>query len=675
MCKKGSIIAVLLLLLSVACFGQKEGWLPIDEKELQMKEVPGAPAGASAVRLYYAVYFDDNVFSQFYYTRIKILSEKAKEAEGPADVNIPVVESPFYDVLLTDLKARTIHPDGSIVEYTGKPFDKTLFKGRTLKFAVKAFTMPDVTVGSIIEYKYKYIFKKPLQLPFFFFPPSEWVLQSDLYTVKEHFYFKPFEGGGFQSKARATFDWDGAQVAWVTMNLKEKPKKIGNEVELEAHNVPAFAPESHMPPEDDFKPTVRFFYSRRGSSTAVDKAWQEIGKDRYERVEEFIGRSRGVHDYVAHEISQEPDAMAKLHKIYRRVQQIRNLSYERDRSSEELKKEHLKDNLGADDVLEHGYGTRDEITFLFVAMARAAGLDASVIQVSDRKQRFFSKDLTSISQIDTEVAAVKVNGQDMFFEPGTPFCPFGMLNWNHTATDGLKLEKKGGTFVKAPPSTYEKSITRRSGVVTIAQDGTLKGTVVVEYRGYDALERRLDEIDRDEAGKKKDLEDEMKDLLPANSLAKVVLVQGWEDSEQPLMASFSIEVPSYASAAGKRLLVPSYLFKSKGLDTFKHPERKYPVYFEYPSSEYDSITATVPAGFTLETLPPQQEAALGYAKYQNTSQFDGHQLVMQRMLLFNGIYVPVNKYQELRGFFSKVQVGDEQQVVLHGGSANAQKGN
>ena len=58
------------------------------------------------------------------------------------------------------------------------------------------------------------------------------------------------------------------------------------------------------------------------------------------------------------------------------------------------------------------------------------------------------------------------------------------------------------------------------------------------------------------------------------------------------------------------------------------------------------------------------------------SQFDGMRLVTQRNLIFNGVYFPLEKYSELKGFFGKVQAGDEQQAVLHvGGSTSAQKGN
>jgi hypothetical protein len=240
----------------------------------------------------------------------------------------------------------------------------------------------------------------------------------------------------------------------------------------------------------------------------------------------------------------------------------------------------------------------------------------------------------------------------------------------------LKLDKKGGTFVKAPPATYDKSVTRRIAQATLEENGALKGDVTIEFTGAEALEHRLDELDSDDAGRKKDLEDELKQWLPKGSIVKMVASQGWEGTDEPLVAKFSVEVPDYASTAGKRLLAPAYLFQLKQNQAFTHGERKYPVYFPYPFSEADMVSIQVPTGFSIETVPTEREAKLPYARYKSTSQFDGMHLVTQRNLIFNGVYFPLEKYSELKGFFGTVQTGDEQQAVLHaGGATSAQKGN
>jgi hypothetical protein len=203
----------------------------------------------------------------------------------------------------------------------------------------------------------------------------------------------------------------------------------------------------------------------------------------------------------------------------------------------------------------------------------------------------------------------------------------------------------------------------------------LKGTISVKFEGGEALEHRLDELSTDEAGKKKDLEDELQGWLPTGAVIKLTKVEGWEASDIPLIATFDVDMPGYASAAGKRLLLPACLFQARQLDAFKHVDRKFPIYFPYAFGEVDRVNIEIPAGYTLENVPPEQSARLRYAAYQNLAQFDGKKLVTQRILQVNGIYFRLEQYQEVKDFFGKVQAGDEQQAVLTGGTTNAQKNN
>jgi hypothetical protein len=665
-------------LLPLLSFAQKEDWLPVAPQDLQYKDVPGNK-GASAVRLYYAQYINDNTASCFFYERIKILNDKALAGGSSyADVEIPILTLGDFVEDIRDLKARTIKPDGSIVEFTGKPFEKVVFKGRGNKLSVKAFSMPEVSVGSIIEYKYRAVLNIPVLTDLKIPVRNAWDIQSELFTVKESLYYQPDTGQRFQSTSQVSFESGGERISHVMLNMKdikEKIKESGTDSGLELTNVPPFDAEQFMPPENNFKPSVIFFTGAKGK-VDVDKEWLDIGKVYFDFYERLMSADHGIKEAAMKAVGGETDPTMKLRKIYASVQQLRNLSFERTRSLEERKAEHIQKNNNVADVLAHGYGNSEELTVLFVAMARSAGFDASVVLVPDRKRQFFVHDWTSPRQIDNRIAAVNLNGKDIYLEPGTRFCPYGFVRWNHTEIDALKLDKKGGTFFKAPSMAYDKSVTGRNATMTLAEDGTLKGDIVLEFKGAEALEHRLDAVDRDEAGRKKDLEDEVKQWLPAGSVVKMSVAQGWEDSDTPLAARFSVEVPNYATNAGKRLLVPAFLFQLKQNQAFAHSQRKYPVYFPYPFTDTDVVTMKVPAGFTLDSVPQPEDAKLPYARYQNVSNFDGLQLVTQRQLAFNAIFLPVERYSELKTFFGKVQAGDEQQAVLHaGGSTNAQKGN
>jgi len=562
------------------------------------------------------------------------------------------------------VKARTIHPDGSIVEFTGKPFEKTIARTRDVKFLAQTLTMPDVTVGSIIEYKYRYSWER-------FTFDTTWSMQHDLFTVKEHFWL---QGHSKQLQTSGYLIGQGTRLAYVVYGNVPAPHRTkGGAIEVEVENEPAFKAEEYAPPAGDLKPIVRFFYG--GNELISPEAfWQQFGRSRFEESERFIGNRDSIRSAATAAIAGEPDPEKKLRKLYTRAQATRNLSFERRRTKAEDKKEELKPNENAGDVLDRGYGTHNDITRLFVALARGAGFDAQVVRAPNRKEFFFKPNYLVAGQLASELAVVTLNGNDVFLDPGTEFCPFGLVRWIHTSDKGLKLDKSGGTFVVIPPATSDKSQLRRIAKAELGPDGTLKGTLDVEIKGNAALEHRLWAIQEDEAGRRKGMEDEAKEWLPEGAIATLDSMQGWESTEEPLQVRYKIEVPSFASSAGKRLLIPAALFRTtKQKQAFQHKERKYAVYFPFAYNEMDNVILQVPDGYTAESVPVAQDVKLPSARFVTARSFANNQFISKRALVVNGIIFRISEYPELKGFFDKVQGADEEQLVLQNAAVNAGK--
>ncbi len=645
------------VLFPLALFAQRQSWLPITSQDWSVREVPGNP-GAPAIQLYYSQYINDsdgNSEGEYIYARIKVLNEQGTKY---ADVEIDLPA----DFTFTDLKARTVHPDGKVIDFTGKPFDKVLAKGRGFRYLAKTFTLPDVNVGSILEYRYK------LNYPAGVLPEHEWIAQHDLYTVKEEFGIKSYTG-----PIRGVSGGVGLSLAqYLPKNAKVQRKGDGFELELE--NVPAFDAEPYMPPREPYVYHVSMAYGGR-ETTSVEKFWQDAGMRWNDEAERFMGDYKEVRAAAADAAGSETDPEKRLRRLYARAQQIRNLSYERERTEEEDKKENIKPNENVLDVLIRGYGDRIEITRLFVALARAAGFEASILRSANRGERIFDRSLLYSDQLDSEIALVKLNGSDLLLDPGTRFCPFGLLRWVRTSTKALKLDKKGGTFVDVPMATYRMAVVSRSAHVSVDAAGNLTGDLTVTFSGSQALERRLEALEMDEAGKKKNLEDEVKEWLPPGAGAELKSASGWESSDDPLLAEFAIAVPGYGSATGKRLLLSECLFQTRQKDAFRAGERKLPVYFPFAFEEEDDVNISVPAGFLLESVPQPQTVTIGYAAYESVSRPEGNGLQMHRVLKVNGIFFRPEQYAEVRDFFNKVQSSDEQQAVLQADSAHAQSSN
>ena len=646
-----SLVLLYLLFLPTLASGQREDWLPITSRDLRIKEVPGSP-GAPAIQLYYAHHINDQEQSEFFYRRIKILNNK-----GSRYADVEIVVPP--ECSLSGLKARTIHPDGKAIEFAGKPFQKVIAKGQGTKVVAWAFTMPAVTVNSIIEYKYN------IDLPGVFLDNS-WTIQHELYTVRESLRMNPY-GGVLQGFEK------GHQVAVILshMPVDLKPRLKGGTYVLDAENMPAFLAEGYMPPEEDYRPQVRFFYGGR-EIESPEKFWEDAGREWNEEAEHFIAGHKEIEQEASQVIGGETEPAQKLRKLYARAQQVRNLTYERERTEEEQKRESLRPPQNARDLLSRGYGNREDINRFFVALARAAGFEASILRVGSRQEKFFDRGLLSRRQLDAEIVMVSLDGQSLYLDPGTRFCPFGFIRWMRTSSQALKLDKKGGAFIQIPPAGFEKAMIRRSVVAALDAKGALSGLITVSFEGGEALERRLEAVNTDEAGRTAALEAEAREWLPHGASVTLMSSEGWETGESPLVARFTIEVPSFASLAGKRLLVPGCTFQARRMDAFKPADRRFPVYFPYAFGEADTVEISVPRGYKAETLPPRQGKSLSYASYQVEARVEGPRLVTRRALQVNGIFFQVEAYPEIREFFRNVQAGDEQQTVLQPTAASAQ---
>lgn len=327
-------------------------------------------------------------------------------------------------------------------------------------------------------------------------------------------------------------------------------------------------------------------------------------------------------------------------------------------------------------MLTHGYGSHEEIDALFVALARAAGFRAAMVLVSNRSEWFFQREYPYDGQYDSVVTWVQLNGKDLYLDPGTKLCPFGLLRWMRTSTAGLRLHLGGGVFFDLPAAGEDKAMLLRTARLALNEDGSAKGEVTVRYEGGEALEHRLLSLESDEAGRVKAMEEDLKQSLPPQTSVTLTNSMGWKDQDGGLIASFKIEIPTYAVLAGKRILAPTSIFQTKQKDTFKHAERKYPIYFPYAFSEFDTIVIRVPEGFAIENSPEPAEVKSPFGQYRNNTKVADGQIITTRALLLKQFLFDPKVYGDLKSFFGKVQAGDEAQSVLRqGGAVASQKEN
>ncbi len=652
----------LLIVLGAAAYhpvtvSASVGFQPISPEELKMTSEPQAP-GAPAIILFRQVDRDDNfrMPHEDNYFRIKILTEEGRKY---ADVEIPYFKESGNT---GPISARTIRPDGTIVNFDGKVFTKTIVKAKGSKYLAKTFTLPDVQVGSIIEYYYT----EDLRENYLF--DSHWILSNELFTKSAKFSLRPYQSDSNHIPFHLRWSWQGLPPG--TPAPEEGPDHI---VRLEANDIPAFQTEDFMPPENELKSRVDFIYSGEVPVMEVDKFWIQTGKKLNSQLESFVGKRKAMERAVAEIVAPNDSPEVKLQKIYVRVQQMRNTSYEVRKTEQEEKREKEKGSGSVEDVWKNGYGSGVQLTWLYLALVRAAGFEAYGVWASDRRNYFFDPRRLDRTSLDANVVLVKLNGKDVYFDPGAAFTPFGLLPWVETGVQGLRLDDQGGTWVKTALPESSASRIERNASLRLSDTGDLEGKLTVTFTGLEALRRRVDERNVDEVERKQFLEGQVKEFIPAASEVELVNKPEWTSSAPALVAEFSLKVPGWASGAGHRALVPVGLFSASEKHLFDHATRVHPIYFEFPAQVVDNVTIEIPPGWRVTSLPPGQSRLGHIVEYTLQVENDKGNLYIARMLNVNFLLLETKYYETLRDFFQMVKTADEEQIVLQPGTATAGK--
>ena len=645
-----SLLFCLGLLVCVPLFAAV--WTQPTPEQLKMTSDPAAP-NAAAVYLSWDEMVNDQEHYHWVYAEVKILTEKGRE--DFSDIEIPY-EPGESQQSVDQVQGRTIEPDGTVVPFTGKPYQKELLKTGTEKVMEKVFSLPDVRVGSVIEYRYTINYDQ-----YYFMPPS-WFVQKRYYVHQAHFRFVPTNS----AIPIVSTDAQGHQNA-VNHLLYFQSLPQGTRVQegldgfdLTVENVPALPDEEYMPPINSFSYRVIFYYSPYDSG---QEFWKAEGKYWSKDVDRFADPSHRIKAAVAQIVAPGDSDEQKLEKIYAAVMTVENTDFTRAHTQQENKAEHVKVKTAAD-IWADKRGDSNEIARLFIAMARAAGFKAYAMIVTERNQNVLNPGYLYWGQLSDEIAIVNVNGKEQYFDPGERYCEYGKLDWLHTQMTGIRQTDDGTAIAQAPAAIYTDNQTMRIADLTLGADGKVQGQIRIVMNGEEALRWRQFALSNDEEAAKKAFEKGIQARVPDGVQVKMNHFLGLTDNTTTLMAILDVS-GSMGTVTGKRVFLPGSFFEANVKPLFAAQTRQNPIDLGYPFIARDQVTLTLAPGLTVESIP--EKAHIPYpamADYQEDFGSKGGVFQQVRLLAVANTIYKTSEYQQLRSFFQSVSAQDQQQVVL-----------
>jgi len=639
-----------------------------------MTSLPGYP-GAAAVVLNREETTKDDLNTVFHYERIKILT---KDGEKYANVTLPfisVAQNSYSetgdDKTLGEITGRTIHADGTIIPFTGKPYLKVLEKDQDVKRQERVFTLPDVEVGSIIEYRYV------TRIADNIYEAPDWYIQGELYVKQAHYVWYPTSRDLQDSHGLiTTITWFPILPAGVKIERRDLPhSQFTHEpiqvFELTIKDVPPEVKEAYMPPIASFSYRVMFNFTAQ--HTQADW-WKDEGKDWSKRMDSFADPNSELKKETADIVSGATNDDQKLQKIYAAVMKLENTHYTRAHDQQEDKAEGGHQVKNAADVLSHKRGSETQLAALFVGMARAAGMKAYLMYVPDRSEEIFVPLWESFRQFDDVIAIVTVDGKEMYFDPGCRYCAYGHLAWQHTLVQGLRQFDKGTEFGVTPDEDFKVNLVTRVANLKMDEGGQITGTIDLTFRGADAVEWRHKALSGDEESLNHALRTHLEEMVPKSLQVKVDKIENVAEYEQPLKVSYDV-TGTLGTHTGKRILMPSDVFLSGETATFAEEKRQQAVYFHYPRYVQDAQRINLPATMSVEALPdtarfdlPKQEA------YTLAITGDAKGFTTRRNYVQGELLVMPKDYDTLRKFYAQFESKDQESVVLKAAPAVAASG-
>lgn len=689
-------------------FGQFQAPNP---DELKMTADPMAP-GAPAVFLYREEREDDPHHFRSVYARIKVLTEQGKEAatvhvvyhknfmfyaagdnssrmasgtasswEAP-DINHVGEDTPIdtndsgghMDV--SAIEGRTIHADGTVVPLTGSPADLLKVKAGTSQFNEMTFNMPSVEVGSIIEYRYQIRYDRFQSAP-------EWQVQQPYFVHKAHYIFTPAEqfqpqrntggiGGGVSNSAilgshgEIMTDIRSANVLPPGKEIKQDP--LGNYY-VDLTDIPAIPHEPFSPPLAGQIYHINFFYT---FTPDAKEFWQKEMQLWIKDVNQYTAPTNLIKSTAAEITAGLTTPLDKAKKLYAFVQKLDNTDY--SRNAPPFVATDFIPRGSVDWIIQQKKGNTEQLALLYLALARASGLESRPQRIASRSRQIFSAQYQDTSQLDYVLIGVTIDGKEVVVDPGEKMAPFQTLQWSHAGAGGVAMAANGKVEVVITPLQLNtENTTIRVGKLAVTPTGAVSGTLKVGFIGQEALLLRQMALRTDANTVKQELEKTIAAQVPDGIEAHIDHIAFLDDPDKQLVAVVPI-TGTLADHAGSHLVLPRLFFETKETDPFPaDTSRTLPVDMHYPAQEQEQITYDFPTGFTLEGTP--QDASWKWeenAAYQLRSKTDASSITTARILARGFTLLDAADYGKLREFYDKVATSDRQQVVLSAGHASGE---
>ncbi|WP_396158505.1 DUF3857 domain-containing protein [Flavobacterium sp.] len=654
------------------CFSQNHELGKVTLQELQEKVCPSDSSAVAAILFNVGKtsfeYSGDEGFKIVteISTKIKIYKKEGYEyanhseriyVGGNGAERITVTKAITYNLVGDKIEKSKLNSDGEFDEKVNKYWNR------------KKITMPNVRVGSIIEYKIV------ISSPYFSNFP-EWEFQKEIpvkyseYTtyIPEYFFYNTHLKGYFVPTSDKTFigrniDFTYTEDKIGGMNTAA-PRRINstmnfqeNIVKYSLENIPAIKDEGFVNNIGNYQAKIMHELSGTRYPQSPYKSyntdWESVVKGIYENENfgpELIKTGyfeKNVDEVLKGITSKEEQIIALLNFVKSRM------------NWNEYNSVYCDD--GVKKAYQEKKGNVAEINLMLTAMLRYAGFEANPILVSTRSNGISL--FPSKSAYNYVIAGVELQNQVILMDATNKYSmpdilPIRDLNWF-----GRIIRKNGSSAeIDLMPKSNSKDIVNI--MATIKENGEVSGKIRDQYFDYNAFLFRQNNNSVSKESYIEKLEKRYQGLEVGE-----YAVQNSSDLSLPIIENYDFTTTNAVEIIGDKMYVSPFLVFAQTENPFKQEKREYPIDFVYPDQDKFSVSLTIPQGYVVESLPQSKALAMpdNLASFKYIISNTGNQIQLLYTHDTNQAIIGSEYYEELKSFYKEIVEKQNEKIVLKKG--------
>ena len=467
----------------------------------------------------------------------------------------------------------------------------------------------------------------------------------------------------------------GWKASSITFNHDEiKPQVTGTNYAWELRNLPYIQDEPLSPSAVNISPRIVVNYAPDNASQSVNRAfadWTAVSR-----------WGSGLHDpqvivddtVAAKARDLTVNSKTELEKIRAIGTFVQNLQY-------------ISIDIGvgygngmkprpSNVVLGRGYGDCKDKANLMRALLKALKIEAYPIAIYSGDPTFVREEWASPRQFNHCIIAVKVGdeivaptvinhpklGRLLIFDATDPYTPVGDLPDYEQGSFALIMAGENGGLVKMPIAAPEADLLERNVEVSLTAEGEIKGRISEKASGQTSTLFRREMRELSAPQYKQAIEGWLTRGATGAQLIKLTPTDRQTDAGFDLDVEFS--APRYAQLMQNRLLVfkPAIVGRRGGV-FLTEAKREQPVMLGSRAMR-ETTVFNLPTGFVVDEMPDAVTLETPFGKYSTKYESKDGRLVFTRSLVTTRTTVPVDKYNSVKDFYSKIMAAEQSPVVL-----------